>query len=243
MCTVSAIALPGGFRIACNRDELRSRPLAHPSARHPHGEREAIYPLDPQSGGTWIAVNDAGLALVVLNVNPERKLAASELATRRSRGTIIPSLLHHADLEDAATQAGRIDPNTYAPFRLLLIDGRTWAQFQSNGHALQSTSGAFDGAPLMFTSSSLGDALVEHPRRELFDRIVRSSDACPRRQDAFHAHRWPDRRHLSVMMSRPDACTVSQTVIEVHRNLAQLDFWADDGHAALALNLSRLVPA
>jgi hypothetical protein len=34
-------------------------------------------------------------------------------------------------------------------------------------------------------------------------------------QDAFHAHRWRDRPAVSVHMSRPDACTVSTTIVEV----------------------------
>ena len=33
-------------------------------------------------------------------------------------------------------------------------------------------------------------------------------------QDAYHRHFWPDRRHLSVCMRRPDARTVSYTLVE-----------------------------
>src|SRR5436305_3313340 len=46
----------------------------------------------PASGGTWLAANDAGLALAVLNVNPpERDREA--LRPTRSRGEVIPALL------------------------------------------------------------------------------------------------------------------------------------------------------
>jgi hypothetical protein len=228
MCTVSAIALSGGrFRLACNRDELNSRPTALSPVLRTFGERRAILPVDPLSNGTWIAVNDAGLALALLNYNPRRRLDAFELARRESRGRVIPSLLHCSEVQEAVGLACDLDPAQFAQFRLVMIDGDDWAQVVSNGWELDTTSGSFDGAPLMFTSSGLGDELVEHPRRELFDRMVCTADACPRRQDSFHAHQWPDRQHLSVMMSRADARTVSQTVVEVGNDLARLTYVAN----------------
>src|SRR5206468_9651830 len=89
MCTVTVIRLPhdparagggrsapgwggrprGGIRVASNRDELRSRaPGLAPEVRG-FGSRRAMMPIDPVSGGTWIAVNDAGLAMTLLNAN------------------------------------------------------------------------------------------------------------------------------------------------------------------------------
>jgi len=70
--------------------------------------------------------------------------------------------------------------------------------------------------PVMFTSSGLGDARVEGPRRELFHDWFGDDPAqWPAQQDAFHRHRWPDRPELSVCMSREDARSVSLTVVEV----------------------------
>jgi hypothetical protein len=234
MCTVSAIALRGGgFRLACNRDELNTRPAALAPVLRTFGEHRAVFPVDPVSGGTWIAVNDAGLALALLNHNPRRRLDALELAHRESRGCVIPSLLHCSDVPEAIELARALDPARFPQFRLVMIDGDDWAVVVSNGWELDTTSCSFDGVPLMFTSSGLGDELVEHPRRELFDRMIRTADACPRRQDAFHAHQWPGREHLSVMMCRPDARTVSKTVIEVCSGLARLNYVAN-GQAQIA---------
>ena len=66
----------------------------------------------------------------------------------------------------------------------------------------------------MFTSSGLGDELVESPRRELFDRMITFGECSRQRQDEFHRHSWPDRPYLSVCMRRTDAATRSYTVIE-----------------------------
>ena len=84
MCTVTIITVDSaaqcapdsgsaargkGIRLACNRDELRTRPAALPPIIRTFGNRKAIMPVDPISNGTWIAVNDAGIAATLLNVN------------------------------------------------------------------------------------------------------------------------------------------------------------------------------
>src|SRR5688572_26484109 len=100
MCTVSVIALPGvdgGFRLACNRDELLTRPAALPPEVRMFRERRGAMPIDPTSGGTWIAVNDAGLAVALLNVN---RRGPQKFSDRTSRGRIIPSLLHCDSADD-----------------------------------------------------------------------------------------------------------------------------------------------
>jgi len=228
MCTVSVIGWADGFRLACNRDELRSRPIATPPVIRRFGDREAILPTDPQSGGTWIAVNEAGLCFVVLHLNPRVRLTADELRGRLSRGTIIPLLLHCDDIEEAVALGHRLNPAGFPPFRLIVLDRHARGEFSSDGRTVVANCRPFNGAPLMFTSSGLGDALVERPRRELFDRMVRARGGDPAKQDAFHRHRWPDRPHLSVLMSRDDACTVSRTIVEVFGHANRMKY-LDDG--------------
>src|SRR5262249_11399645 len=68
MCTVTVVPTPGAVRLACNRDEQRTRPPALPPQVRRFGRRWAAFPVDPVGGGTWVAVNDTGLAMTVLNV-------------------------------------------------------------------------------------------------------------------------------------------------------------------------------
>ena len=75
MCTVTA--LPAALlasasdslllRVVCNRDEHLTRAPALPPTVWAAGARRALMPIDPSSGGTWIAANDAGLVFAVLN--------------------------------------------------------------------------------------------------------------------------------------------------------------------------------
>jgi hypothetical protein len=70
--------------------------------------------------------------------------------------------------------------------------------------------------PLMLTSSSLGDDLVEAPRRRLFERLVLKNErAWSAAQTRFHAHQWRSRADISVTMERQAARTVSRTCISV----------------------------
>jgi hypothetical protein len=211
MCTVSVIATPGGFRLACNRDELRTRPPALPPKVARFGERLAVFPLDAAGGGTWVATSDAGIAFALLNVNVNGAAAAP--AGRTSRGLVIPTLLGCDGLEAATSRALKLNCRNFSPFRLVMADARGCAAFSWDGRdrGLQLSRLA---RPLLFTSSGLGDALVGPPRRRLFEETVWVRPT-PTAQDAFHRHRWPDRPHLSVHMSRPDARTVSHTVIDV----------------------------
>jgi hypothetical protein len=238
MCTVSVIAagLPGlrtvGLRVVCNRDESRDRTAALPPAWRTldsQSPARAIWPIDPDAGGTWIAASDRGLVLSLLNLNPCPSVGPTAVSPAArglvSRGLIIPELIHAADAAGAMEALRRIDLRDFAAFRLVA--------FQLSGDAPdaqpESVEASWDRTQLRitprtpgaacFTSSGLGDHLVTS-RLGLFDEMVR---AAPSRdaQDRYHRHVWPDRPHLSVMMSREDARTVSVTTVEVARSGAR----------------------
>jgi hypothetical protein len=132
-----------------------------------------------------------------------------------SRGRIIPKLLDSVSWTRALDMAARLDPTQFDLFRLVLAQRMVAAVVTSDGRAL-SVEMMGISQPLMLTSSSLGDAVVEAPRRRLFERLIGTNDAMwlPG-QTRFHAHQWRSRPEISVNMERPDARTVSRTVIDV----------------------------
>jgi hypothetical protein len=211
MCTVTVVPARETIRLACNRDEIRSRPAALPPRIRQFGPRRAILPVDPTSGGTWVAVNDAGLALFLLNVNSRNGLATS--AAPLSRGKIIPALLHAGTPLAAAFSALDLDPALYAPFRLVLVNRREGVEVHSDGARIRLLWRIGMTRPQLFTSSGLGDQVVEVPRRQLFGEFFDRPGDPFAQQDAFHRHRWADRPHLSVCMNRQDARTVSHTLV------------------------------
>jgi hypothetical protein len=212
MCTVTVVPYDGGFRLACNRDERRDRPAALPPTSHACGKRTAIFPVDPAGGGTWIGVNDAGLAATLLN---RTRFGDAQPSTAQSRGLIVPLVMTAPCWGEAMLAAGSVDPTLYQPFRLVVVRGSLVGEIVSDGRRLYTTATAVTD-PMLFTSSSLGDALVEEPRRKLFAQMIREGRGDRlHAQWRFHRHRWPRHPELSVAMERDEAMTVSRTVIGV----------------------------
>lgn len=231
MCTVSLVRPTLGhaldadhaglrFRLACNRDEQRTRTAALPPTLHTIHRVQSLMPIDPVSGGTWIAANQFGLTLTLMNLNPtcvtDDHITAklSPPAHQPSRGLIIPSLLTHAHLSDLAMDMQQRNWTKFSPFRLLVADSHNLRVFHWQHQQLIWFDAPLD-QPVMFTSSGLGDARVESPRRELFQHMVMTARDPLHQQAQFHQHSWPTQTHLSVCMRRLDACTVSHTQIEV----------------------------
>ncbi|MEK6676434.1 MAG: NRDE family protein [Planctomycetota bacterium] len=235
MCTVTVIPwqpnsakqTPStGFRLACNRDESRNRPLALPPQTRNYGSRRAILPIDPISDGTWIAVNDRGLVMTLLNVYEQQPGLGHAVRNPnwRSRGVIIPELLGADSALDAAKACGRLIAIEFPPFRLIIVDRSSIVEARSNGTELSFAQQPLRTNPVMFTSSGIGDQIVDGPRRKLFEEMFFDTVDFGATQDAFHRHSWPDRTHLSVCMSRPEAMTVSNTVVEVSSDRVRLRY-------------------
>jgi hypothetical protein len=223
VCTVSVVPDVDGVRIVCNRDEQRSRPPALPPRWFQLGDRRAVYPVDPLSGGTWIAANDAGLVLVLLNRSAT--IDRGRLAPPRSRGAIVPALIGHDRLVAAFAAGSEFRPYHFDPFQLVGLQGTSLAVLTNDCHRLTKTFVRLE-QPLMWTSSSLGDALVERPRQALFDHLVAEASRGGRRpaQRRFHRHRWDRHPELSVLMNRSDARTVSRTVIDLSTGRVRLHY-------------------
>ena len=118
MCTVSVIKVPGFLRLVSNRDEQRSRPAALPPTVTQASDLRVLAPTDPASQGTWIACNEAGLAIALLNVNPP---SADPRIPPRSRGEIVPGLIRSHSLDEVAELAAAIDHREFAPFRVVAV--------------------------------------------------------------------------------------------------------------------------
>ena len=225
MCTLTLLPIHGvdgrGLRLAFNRDESRRRAKALSPRRFICGGHNVLMPIDPESTGTWIALSDVGIALAVMNINP---CDSPERSPRQSRGAIIPALLKQDSLETMRDAVRRLYLEDFAPFRLVLATADQVSVLEHRDGTLHQAPQSPD-APLMFTSSGLGDHLVEAPRRELFQAMLQSPSSGM--QDAFHRHQWADRPHLSVCMTRQDAHTVSHTLVHLAAHRATMLYVPD----------------
>lgn len=223
MCTLTAINLanagePGGYRIVMNRDELRTRSRSAPPEWRSAQDLSAIWPTDPDSGGTWIGAAETGLTLALVNsfLEPMPELPAGIV----SRGTIIPALIDSEGVEEVVDRLSAMELERFAPFRLLAIDLvgdeagtiRPRMVLMDWNHEELAVETHLDG-PVCLVSSGLGDSKVA-PRIELFEEMLVSKGLTPENQDAFHAHCWDERPEISVMLTREQAWTESVTAVE-----------------------------
>jgi hypothetical protein len=178
-------------------------------------------PIDPVSGGTWIAANDAGVVFVVLNVNDGTPTPAGAV----SRGTIIPTLVGCGTISRAVAEAQRIRADRFAPFALLIMDAEEIVDCRPCGDGIRLRRSKLSAA-ILRTSSGLGDALVVGPRRGLFHRTFAHARNGRRAQDQFHRHQWPGEEAISINMRRDDAATVSRTIVEVRERSVRLSYQA-----------------
>jgi hypothetical protein len=233
MCTVTAIpraalAAPAWasdpllLRLVCSRDERIARPAALAPVLHAVDGRRVMMPTDPESGGSWIAVNDCGLTFALLNTNAGEPPASDGL----SRGELIPRVAGAGSLSEALARVLDAGAERYRPFRLLMLDAAQLVECWVENGRLRYRRAYLYGA-MMRTSSSLGDAVVEGPRRTLFRRFFRNPSRPAAAQDAFHDHQWPGREHVSVRMRRAGARTVSRTIVEVSPGFATMIYNAD----------------
>jgi len=222
MCTLTVINLKTGegkpgYRLVMNRDELRTRSRALPPEWREVEGVGAIWPVDPDGGGTWIAAAQTGLTLALVNSFPEPmpKLPADPI----SRGVIIPRLIASEGIEGVVDAFEAVEVERFAPFRLVAVDlteGEGGIEprivvVDWNREEL-AVETHLDG-PICLVSSGLGDSVVE-PRLGLYEEMLVEEGLSVAAQDRFHAHRWGDRPELSVLLSRELARTVSVTTVE-----------------------------
>jgi hypothetical protein len=244
MCTISIIQVPASdgrgtpsLRIVCNRDESRSRPPALPPRwRAVEGDDtvRAIWPMDMEGGGTWLGASERGLVLSLLNLNREPRFDPRGVSGLRSRGLVIPALLGAESAEAAARRLERMSLRHYAPFRLIAIGPSAEAPIaEASWDRTRLDIRWHRRTPLCFVSSGLGDH-ISAPRLELFDEMVAGPGATQERQDDFHRYTIPGRSEVGVLMSRPDARTVSITTVELSPTGVDMDYEAVVASTAVA---------
>ena len=208
MCTVSWMHQGRGYHLFCNRDEKRTRrPASEPQLLLRDGVR-FLAPIDGDFGGTWIAVNEFGLSLALLN---RGKGSPAQL----SRGLLVMNLIPARTVAELATNITATDLSDFAPFTLAGVEpGSPATLFNWDGRELAVMPNADSLIPLV--SSSVDPEGVERARRAEFSRLRKESGGVRAGTLlAFHRSHQPARGPHSPCMHREDAETVSFSWVTV----------------------------
>lgn len=229
MCTLSWQRHPGHLEIMFNRDERRSRPAADaPSVESIDGTR-VLSPRDPQGGGTWLAANEQGLIVCLLNNYGARSRSVSDDPNRtfQSRGQLVRQLATQRTTSEVGAQLRQKDLEAYPPF-VLVVFSASGEPFQWlwDGQVLQENSRP--EAPV--TTSSLFPRFVPWLRQRRFKRLTRNGTKrlTVEEQLRFHRSRRPPPAAFSVAMARSDRGTVSLTHLQVEAARLTMHYWHGD---------------
>src|SRR6266853_4925707 len=172
MCTLVILRRPEHdwpVIIGANRDEMIDRP-AKPPGRHWADRAEVVAGLDLLAGGSWLGINDWGVAAAVLN----RHGSLGPAAGLRSRGELVLEALDHADAAAAAAALAHLDPAAYRTFNLIVADNRDGFWLRHDGGSRIEVHPIADGLSLI----AAGDVNeTETPRLALAGPRFRAASA------------------------------------------------------------------
>jgi hypothetical protein len=212
MCTLTVVTGNDMYRMAMNRDEKITRGLGMPPEIHEIDGTRAIYPNDGD-GGTWIAANECGIALALLNWSgtaPSAKAAAKT----RSRGLVIPALIDSRSLSGLHEVFSVSSFTGMMPFRLVGVFPSDREIWEWRWNSIELEFRVYEWKLRHWFSSSLSDKQAESLR----------GAACRAAQDESDAGSVPWLRRLhashlsgpgpfSLCVHREDAKTLSYTEV------------------------------
>jgi hypothetical protein len=223
VCTLSWHDEPGGYRMFFNRDERRERLPAIPPSVQLRGDTRFIGPLDGDFGGTWIAVNEYGLSVCLLNGFPApHEIALPDRDDYISRGQLPLTIVEAPSAQRASAALRELDLERFRPFVLAAFepgDGALLARW--SGRTLALSSGRPPRQPIV--SSSFFTEEVRSSRLAVFREMQRDLDG-EKLHLAYHRAHRPAAGPHSPCMHRPDASTVSFSHIQVDETRVQFHY-------------------
>jgi hypothetical protein len=223
MCTLSWLYHGNNhYEVYFNRDEQRSRlPALEPQGLLIDGVH-CVMPIDPVGGGSWISTNEHGVTVCLLNYYQGETPKGSLI----SRGLIVKRLASCSSSQNVDLRIMDMPLGRFAPFTLVSFDTRRTANetvaWTWDGETL-SCNHAF--APIV--SAAIHFEQASQFRLDLFNELVLSMP----RSDigrCFHQFYSADFPHLSPLMVRDDARTVSFTSVIVSSSKQEMNYRSVD---------------
>jgi hypothetical protein len=174
MCTLTVVTGDGTYRMAMNRDEKITRGAGVPPEMYEFDGTTVIYPGDGD-GGTWIAANEYGIGLALLNWN--ETAAYGRAAKTRSRGRVIPALIDSRSLSDLHEVFGVSNFKGMMPFRLVGVFPSEREIWEWRWNSTQLEFSVHEWKLRHWFSSSLSDERAESLRGAACRTAQHESDA------------------------------------------------------------------
>jgi hypothetical protein len=223
MCTVSFIARKSGYALAMNRDEKLTRAVGLPPSKRIICGCAVHSPTEP-GGGTWIALNKAGVTFALINWY---SIAAQVKGEAVSRGNVVNSVCSLGSPDSTSATLKKLPLTKISPFRLIGVfpDANDIAEWRWDLKRLVRKNHQWETQ--QWISSGFNEPAAQRIRSETFRRALKQKSAGSldwlRR---LHRSRSPQSGPFSTCMHRADAATVSCSEITVSKHKATLRYYA-----------------
>ena len=215
MCSVcwkwqdSVEASTAQLLIIFNRDEQKTRAIANPPESIRVGASTALMPIDPDKGGSWIATNEYGLTIALLN---NYEVLPDKATKYESRGIVVKNLSKCCTLPELEESLrAMLLEKAYPAFSLLIWETKSrlvqMYKWDENSLVLSSPQASF------FTSSSWNSEAVQNYRTDSYVNAVINNEVPIR---TFMSSVARGREKWSVYMEREQTQTVSVSTIKVY---------------------------
>ncbi len=211
MCTVTFIPVKGKYFLTSNRDEKHIRSQALPPEIYVENGISVIYPKDADAGGSWIALNEKGIAAVLLNGAFEKH--ESNPPYRKSRGIIFLEIIYSTM---PATYFRQIDLSGIEPFTMIIFDKDLY-ECRWTGTTIHCKELEKDKS-YIWSSATLYNKTVVKKREQWFETFFENSPN-PTQEDILNFHRFTgdgDKQNDLNMNRDGVLSTVSITGISLH---------------------------
>jgi len=211
MCTVSFIARKNGYALAMNRDEKLTRAAGLPPKIRKVDDQEVLYPSEP-GGGTWIALNDTGVTMALINWH---SIKAQVKVNAVSRGEVVNAVKTASGKDLVVSALTKLPLTRINPFRLIgVFPAGEIYEWRWNLKRLVCKKHLWK--PRQWISSGFDEAKAQRMRSATFKLMQKKRRISGRGwlRD-LHSSHAPGCGPFSTCMHRNDAATVSCTEISI----------------------------
>lgn len=246
MCTLTWLINPdsNGYSLLFNRDERKTRKRAiPPELKVSENGVSFLAPIDADAGGTWLAVNQYGLTVCLLNYYAAEE---PEVKTIHSRGEVVMKLADCASIAELEQRLNTMPLQFYKGFEIVVVQSEV-RHWRWDTHSLQELD-----AVQPVTSSSYDTVTVHKKRKDYFSSLanvhsletLKHFHSCHLDEENHKLAILPDDDTLavnSVCMHREQSQTVSQCLVNVNENEINICYTdgppcATQSNAAVVLN-------
>ena len=229
MCTLTWWLDDERYGVLFNRDESVKRGSAELPAIHTESSCRSIRPTDPDGGGTWIWVNEAGvIACLLNNYTAIKHIPANPV----SRGLLLSSLATVPSIAALEQSVIALDCSNYRGFYLFGYDGTSKVMFIWDGRELSRCAADELSCPVT-TSGFLPDEVIAYRRKQFSLQVAEQAGQRRTKLEAYHTTHNPQFPAHSVLMARPDARTISHSRIIVDPARIRFSYTSIDTHQRL----------